>query len=229
MRNPRLLYWLTAYYLGLCALLVAAAAVRPDIGEMLPIGGVQALLAERPEAPLASVEIGAARVEGLVDSLGWLIAAIAGSLLAALPASWTYMEVRARQEYDQSMVQTIVILPIVVTAIVIIVHNSLALAFSLAGIAAGVRFRNALKSPGDVLFILLAIGIGLAGGIGAVELAIVLSIAFNYVFLILWINDYGARRGMRRFVRKAKDEADAPEESGGGEGASADADRPAAG
>ena len=90
------------------------------------------------------------------------------------------------------------VLPMVVTGIVIVVQNSLALAFSLAGIAGAVRFRNSLKSSGDALFILLAVGIGLSAGIGALELAIVMTIAFNYTFLILWVTDYGDRRGLKK-------------------------------
>lgn len=202
MRTPRLLYWLTVYYVGLSALLLGAGLLYPNVTEFLPIGGVEALVGEPAGGPFGSVRIGASQVAGFGGSLMWLVVAIAGSLLAALPVSWTYMEIRTRQEYDQSLVQTIVILPMVVTGIVIVVHNSLALAFSLAGIAAGVRFRHSLSSAGDALFILLAIGLGLAAGIGAMELAIVLSIAFNYCFLLLWITDYGARKGTHRFLRK---------------------------
>jgi phosphotransferase system glucose/maltose/N-acetylglucosamine-specific IIC component len=88
----------------------------------------------------------------------------------------------------------------VVTGIVIIVQNSLALAFSLAGIAGAVRFRNSLKSSGDALFILLAVGIGLSAGIGAIELAAVISIFFNYCFAILWVTEYGEREEMKRFL-----------------------------
>jgi hypothetical protein len=88
----------------------------------------------------------------------------------------------------------------VVTGIVIIVQNSLALAFSLAGIAGAVRFRNSLKSSGDALFILLAVGIGLSAGIGAIELAAVISVFFNYCFALLWITEYGERAGMKRFL-----------------------------
>jgi len=88
----------------------------------------------------------------------------------------------------------------VVTGIVIIVQNSLALAFSLAGIAGAVRFRNSLKSSGDAIFILLAVGIGLSAGIGAVELAGVISIALNYTFAILWLTEYGEREGMKRYL-----------------------------
>ena len=223
MRTPRLLIWLTLYYVGLSAALLGAGLLYPDLKEFLPIGGVEALVAGPPaDGPLGSVRIGASQATSFGGSLMWLVVAIAGALLAALPVSWTYMEVRTRQEYDQSLVQTIVILPIVVTGIVIVVHNSLALAFSLAGIAAGVRFRHSLQSAGDTLFILLAIGIGLAAGIGAVELAIVMSIAFNYCFLLLWITDYGARKGTHRFLRKhqpRQDQADeAQEEPAGGPG-----------
>ena len=89
-------------------------------------------------------------------------------------------------------------MPIVVTSIIIIVQNSLALAFSIAGIAAAVRFRNSLKSSGDALFILCAVGIGLSAGIGALELAIVMTVMFNYTFLLLWLTDYGDRQGAKR-------------------------------
>lgn len=202
MRNVGLLARLTLYYLGLSMLLLAGGWFYPDIAEFLPIGGVEALLSAPSSGPLGGIEIRSSQVGTLGESLMWLTIAIAGALVAALPVSWTYIEIRNRREYDQSLVQTIIILPMVVTGIIIIVHNSLALAFSLAGIAAGVRFRNSLKSPGDVLFILLAIGIGLAAGIGAVELAIVMSMAFNYCFLVLWINDYGARKGAHRYMRR---------------------------
>ena len=62
------------------------------------------------------------------------------------------------------------------------------------------RFQNSLKSSGDALFILMSVGIGLAAGIGAVELAIVMTIAFNYCFVILWLTEYGEREGMKRYM-----------------------------
>ncbi len=209
MRTIKLLAWLTVYYLGLGAILLTAWMIWPRIIDFLPIGGVEALINQ--PAGRTGVQIGASQVGNLGESLMWLSVAIIGSLVAALPVSWTYIKIRHRDEYDQSLVQTIVLMPMIVTSIVIVVHNSLALAFSLAGIAAGVQFRNALKSPGDVLFILLSIGIGLSAGIGAVELAIVMSLAFNYTFLVLWMTDYGHRRGGERFMRKSFSERDEEE------------------
>jgi hypothetical protein len=167
----------------------------------LPIGGVESLVKQPSANPLQAAEaVRAAHVGNLGESIFWLVVAIAGALLAALPVTWVYMGVRDDVEYDQSLINTILVLPMVVTGIVIIVQNSLALAFSLAGIAGAVRFRNSLKSSGDALFILLAVGIGLSAGIGAVELAAVITIAFNYCFVALWITEYGERKGMKRYL-----------------------------
>ena len=69
---------------------------------------------------------GSGKVDSLGDSLFWLTTAIIGALLTALPVAWTYMAIRHDDEYDQSLISTIVILPLVVTGIVVIVQNSLA-------------------------------------------------------------------------------------------------------
>lgn len=202
MRAFRLFIRLTLYYLCVTGVVYSAVVLFPGLSEFLPIGGAESLLSGPSADPFESIEIGATRVANLGDSLVWLCIAIGGALLTIIPVSWTYMAVRKRDEYDQSLVETIIVLPIAVTSIVIIVNNSVALAFSLAGIVAGVRFRNTLKSSGDALYILLAIGIGLSAGIGAMEIAVVMSMAFNYVFLVLWITDYGARKGTHRYMRR---------------------------
>ena len=88
------------------------------------------------------------------------------------------------------------------TSIVLMVHNSLALAFSLAGIVGAVRFRNTLKSPGDALYILMAIAIGLSAGIGAIEIAIMMTILVNYAFVILWYTEFGVKDGSQRYMRR---------------------------
>jgi hypothetical protein len=120
------------------------------------------------------------------------------------------MSTRTAEEYDQSLISSILILPIVVTSIVIVVQHSLALAFALGGIAGAVRFKNSLKSSGDALYILLSVGIGLASGIGAVELALVMSIGFNVCFVLLWISEYGEREGMKRYMVDFDNDGPAP-------------------
>jgi len=201
MRASKLLIELTAYYVIIALVLFVALKLWPELRGYLPLGGVEQLITQPSKNPLeASNAVRAAHVANLGESIFWLVVAIIAAILVSLPVSWTYMAVRGGHEYDQSLVNTIIVLPMVVTGIVIIVQNSLALAFSLAGIAGAVRFRNSLKSSGDALFILLAVGIGLSAGIGAIELAGVITIAFNYTFALLWITEYGEREGMKRFL-----------------------------
>ena len=201
MRAGRLLIQITVYYLVIGLAVFVALKVWPDLRGYLPIGGVEQLITQPSKNPLeASEAVRAAHVANFGQSVFWLVVAIVAAILVSLPVSWVYMAVRGGDEYDQSLVNTIIILPMVVTGIVIIVQNSLALAFALAGIAGAVRFRNSLKSSGDALFILMSVAIGLSAGIGAAELATVISIAFNYAFAMLWITEYGERAGMKRFL-----------------------------
>src|SRR3954468_15534661 len=191
MRATRLLIQLTIYYVVIGVVVFAAIKIWPAITGWLPIGGVEQLISAPTKNPLEATEaVRAAHVSNLGESLFWLAVAIVGALLVALPVSWVYMGIRNDDEYDESLINTILVLPMVVTGIVIIVQNSLALAFSLAGIAGAVRFRNSLKSSGDALFILLSVAVGLSAGIGAVELAAVISIFFNYCFALLWVTEY---------------------------------------
>jgi hypothetical protein len=196
----RLFAKLTAYYVAVTAVVLIALQLFPNLREYMPFGGVEALMSSPRTTGLDSALVAspAAEISNLRESLYWLVITILGALLTSLPVSWVYIAIRNRKDYDQSLVDTIVILPIVVTSIIIIVQNSLALAFSIAGIAAAVRFRNSLKSSGDALFILLAVGIGLSAGIGALELAIVMTVAFNYTFLVLWMTDYGDRTDLKK-------------------------------
>jgi hypothetical protein len=201
MRAGKLLLEITAYYLVIGLALYIAVKVWPDLRGYLPVGGVEQLITQPTKNPLEANEaVRAAHVANFGQSVFWLVVAIIAALLVSLPVSWMYMAVRGGEEYDQSLVNTIIVLPMIVTGIVIIVQNSLALAFSLAGIAGAVRFRNSLKSSGDALFILLAVGVGLSAGIGAIELAAVITIFFNYTFAMLWITEYGERAGMKRFL-----------------------------
>ena len=119
-------------------------------------------------------------------------AAVLGAFLLALPVAFTYVRTRNSLKYDQSVVQTVIMLPVVVTSILIVVANSLALAFSLAGIVAAVRFRNNLKDTRDAVYIFAAVGIGFAAGVGTLAIAAFLSVFFCVLELLLWKLDLTA-------------------------------------
>jgi len=101
------------------------------------------------------------------------------------------MSARRTKRHNQSVVETLIMLPLVVASIILIVRNSLALAFSLAGVVAAVRFRNTLRDTRDTVFIFLAIGIGFAAGVQAITVGAVVSVIFNLVLLFIWRTDFG--------------------------------------
>src|SRR5690606_2490075 len=137
---------LAAYYVALGVVIYLALRLFPGVKDYMPVGGVEALISQPDANPLegGARAATASAVGSMSESLFWLSAAIVGALLCSLPVSWTYMSIRTGEEYDQSLISTIMVLPLVVTGIVIIVQNSLALAFALAGIAGAVRFKNSL-------------------------------------------------------------------------------------
>ena len=124
---------------------------------------------------------------------GWADAALQmiSALMLALPMAFVYVRTRTRAKYDHSLVQTVIVLPITVAAVLIVVQNSLALAFSLAGVVAAIRFRNNLKESRDAVYIFGSLGIGFATGVHQPEIAIALSVLFCAVELALWKFDIG--------------------------------------
>ncbi len=199
----RLFLRLNLFY-GILALLIwGGYQLVPDLHRYVPLGVVEQLIGNSDSGAndLGGIVIHASSVTDEVGGLLWLVMAIVGAVALMVPVSWTYLAIRSESKMDQSLLETILILPIAVTGIVLIVHNSLALAFSLAGVVAGVRYRYALKSTADSLFIFMAVGVGLACGVGMLLVAAVMTAIFNYTFLILWELNYGGRDDAKHYMR----------------------------
>jgi Domain of unknown function (DUF4956) len=113
------------------------------------------------------------------------------TLALMLPVTWVYMSASSAQGHNQSVVQALIVLPMIVAGIVLIVSNSLALAFSLGGVVAAVRFRTNLSDARDVVFIFLSIAVGFAAGVQEVTIALLLSLIFNFVLVFIWRYDFG--------------------------------------
>jgi hypothetical protein len=117
--------------------------------------------------------------------------AMLAAVLLSLPVAWVYLLTRAKRGYQQSVVQLLIVLPTVVAGIVLLVKYSVALAFSLAGIVAAVRFRNTLDDSKDAVYVFLATAIGLASAVN-LPVAAVISIGFNALALVLYYTDFGS-------------------------------------
>ena len=119
-----------------------------------------------------------------------------GGVLLMLPVAWVHILTRSRKGFSQSMVQTLIMLPLVVAGVLTIVQHTLALAFALGGVVGAVSFRNRLADPKDAIYIFVAIAVGLAAGAQVLSVAAAISIFFNLVVLTAWKFDFGRMPAM---------------------------------
>jgi hypothetical protein len=221
----KLLRKIVIYHLALFTLALATAMIFPNFVDQLPIGGINELAEggtlsvsniTNPSAAPEDFEIveTVIRASSEFDRLGYarqLTIVLIGVWLLMLPVSWVHKGIHRVATHDHSLDETTLILPGVVSAIVLVVQHSLALAFSLAGIVAGVHFRRALQDTFDALFILVAIGTGIAAGVQALEIAAVLTVFFSYATLYVYYMGDGLEshhEARRKAVKQLKKQAE---------------------
>ena len=196
MGSDRPVRRLVAYYVILALVVFGLAYFFP--GEIARIGakglgdvpeGPTVLTDALSSSPTSSVSFGPGT---LLDVSLTTVLILIGALVLILPVTWVYMSARpSGGQHNQNVVQTLIILPLVVAGIVFIVQNSLALAFSLAGVVGAVRFRTTLRDSRDLVYIFLSIVVGFAAGVQSLAVGAVISIVFNFVLVITWHYDYG--------------------------------------
>jgi hypothetical protein len=120
-----------------------------------------------------------------VDVLALIALALIGALLVSYPVARVYQWTNDRETYRPDFGLALMLLPIAIAMAVFIVKDSLALAFSLGGLAAVVRWRAQLREAMDGVFLFVIIGIGLAAGVQLLVVALVASIVFNVTMLSL--------------------------------------------
>lgn len=184
------------YHLFAIAVIVMAVTETPGIGEYFPIGTSNKMFTVPPGGPglaASSPYLEQVTAEPWPAQLLFLSLSFVCCVGLSVPVAWTYLATRATRKRDATFAQAIVLMPIGVTGLVLIVQNSLALAFALAGIVAGagIRFRSNIREVVDTLFFLIAIGIGVACGVGSLGIALGTSIVFTYTLLITTALDFG--------------------------------------
>lgn len=189
----------TIYYALLLGLGILVWMILPKDANGLPTGPFSELLGGRvtvdamSKSALREMLTNEAAKGGTSIALDVAVStslAVLTAALLTLPVAWVYTLTRKKKGYSQTMVQSLLILPVVVAGIVMMVKHSVALAFSLSGIVAAVKFRTSLDDSKDAVYVFLTMGVGMASGV-EITVAIVLSVLFNAVVLILWYFDFG--------------------------------------
>ena len=195
MKSDRPVRRLVAYYVIVAVVVAILAFFFPHEISAIAAKGLgevsegPTVLADALSSPGASGSLEFASLLGVVITT---ILILFGALILMLPVTWVYMSARpSGGQHNQNVVQTLIFLPLVVAGIVYMVQNSLALAFSLAGVVGAVRFRTTLRDSRDLVYIFLSIVVGFAAGVQSLAVGAVVSIIFNFVLIVTWRYDYG--------------------------------------
>jgi hypothetical protein len=114
--------------------------------------------------------------------LRFLIAAFLAMLLAF---RWRRgISITKRNPY---VAQTQILLAVVAAAMMIVVGDSAARAFGIFAAASLVRFRTNIRDPKETSVLLICLGVGLACGVGRLDMALILTI---FVLVALWILEH---------------------------------------
>lgn len=87
--------------------------------------------------------------------------------------------------YSKDLNITIAGIPVIVCGILIAMQTSLVVSLGMVGALSIVRFRNAVKSPLDLLYIFWAVSAGIMCGVGLVVLALFLCAAMTLLVVLL--------------------------------------------
>jgi len=186
--NPRTrLFWKVTIYYGVCfAVIIGTGLTHPEWMKYLPFGGLDALQNDRTlvdDSIVIDQLLATNRPLNFFDDAMNLISALAGALIIMIPLRWVYMADYLKKTVSQEVASSLLVLPLVVTAIVTIVKYSLPLAFALTGIFAGVRYRTSLKSQSDAFFTFASIAVGLSAGTRSLGIGMVLATFFAFTMI----------------------------------------------
>jgi hypothetical protein len=143
---------------------------------------------------LKSLELG-----GQGDQLGTIevVFALVLSLACTLFIASIYRFTHRAADYSQSYVNSLVLMGLVTTLIMIVIGSNIARAFSLVGALSIVRFRNAIKETRDVAFIYFVMAIAMACGTRFYAVALVATFLIIAILIGMHFGNFGASRRTR--------------------------------
>jgi hypothetical protein len=124
------------------------------------------------------------------DVLGNLLAALICGILLAIIYRFTYRG----PSYSVTFVNAIVLLTVISALIILVIGNNLARAFGLVGAMSIIRFRTAIRDTMDMVFIFIALGIGMACGVGLKLVAFLGVIVVGLIIISMTLTQFGQIR-----------------------------------
>lgn len=120
--------------------------------------------------------------------LGLCLGFLSGQAIA-----WTYIATHRGLSYSRAFVNSLIVIPMVVTVVMMVLNNNLVTAFGLMAVFAVVRFRNVLRDTLDTSYVLTVLAVGMACGTQRFSLAVIATVTLCVTMFYLWYTAFGSR------------------------------------
>lgn len=135
--------------------------------------------------------------ESLTVQSGLICTAV--SLVLGLVVAFVYM--KQSSDYTKSYIITLVLLPVLVQAVIMLVNGNLGTAVGVMGAFSLVRFRSMPGNSKEISGIFLAMAIGVATGMGYITFAAMITVAVCAVLLVLANTSFGEMKQQEKDLR----------------------------
>lgn len=112
------------------------------------------------------------------------------ALVCGIIISLVYRYIYKGPNYSVTYVNSLVMLTLITSLVILVIGNNLARAFGLVGAMSIIRFRTAVRDVQDIVFIFFALAIGMAAGVGLhiiafsgtliISIVIITLVTFNF-------------------------------------------------
>jgi len=120
-----------------------------------------------------------------------IIANLILAFLLGLAISGLYRYTRRKAIFPEDLINTIIIITMVTSVVIMVIGNNLARAFGLVGAMSIIRFRTVLKSSRDIAFVFFSLAAGMAAGAGSHAIAVAGVSMIGLIILTLHWTRYG--------------------------------------
>ena len=118
-----------------------------------------------------------------------MVALVCGIIIALV-----YRFIYRGPSYSVTYVNSLVLLTLITSVVMLVIGNNLARAFGLVGAMSIIRFRTAVRDVQDIVIIFFALAVGMAAGVGLHIIALAGTIIISIIAIILVTFNFGAPR-----------------------------------
>jgi uncharacterized membrane protein YhiD involved in acid resistance len=117
---------------------------------------------------------------------------LAVSLACGIIIALVYRYIYKGPSYSATYVNSLVLLSLITTLVIMVIGNNLARAFGLVGAMSIIRFRTAVRDVQDIVYIFFALAVGMASGVGLHAIAIAATLFICLVSVVMVTFNFGA-------------------------------------